>query len=52
MSDESEETTAPTGVIDADAWSMPLPKFTKEDNPHGMLEESSFATLFPKVGRR
>ncbi|XP_063699968.1 KRR1 small subunit processome component homolog [Culicoides brevitarsis] len=31
-----------------DAWSMEIPKFTPEDNPHGMLEESSFSVLFPK----
>lgn len=30
------------------AWSMKLPGFKAEDNPHGLLEESSFATLFPK----
>lgn len=30
------------------AWKMKLPEFTKEHNPHGLLEESSFATLFPK----
>jgi len=29
-------------------WSMKLPAFTKEDNPHGLLEESSFKILFPK----
>jgi len=27
---------------------MKLPEFRKEDNPHGLVEESSFATLFPK----
>lgn len=38
--DESELLTVPDG------WKEP--SFTKEDNPHGLLEESSFATLFPK----
>lgn len=31
-----------------DAWKMKLPEFKPEHNPHGLLEESSFATLFPK----
>ena len=25
-----------------------VPEFTEADNPHGMVEESKFATLFPK----
>ena len=25
-----------------------VPEFTEADNPHGMIEESKFATLFPK----
>ncbi|KAH3742740.1 ribosomal RNA assembly protein KRR1 [Pelomyxa schiedti] len=29
-----------------DFWSEPT--FTKEDNPHGLLEETSFAVMFPK----
>ncbi|RXN37188.1 cytochrome P450 2J2-like protein [Labeo rohita] len=38
--DETELLTVPDG------WKEP--KFTREDNPKGLLEESSFATLFPK----
>ncbi|XP_028810999.1 KRR1 small subunit processome component homolog [Denticeps clupeoides] len=38
--DESELLTVPEG------WKEP--GFTREDNPRGLLEESSFATLFPK----
>jgi len=29
-----------------DHWTVP--KFTKEDNPTGILEESSFAVLYPR----
>ncbi len=49
MSDVEKEDTDETSVVEGDAWSMTIPKFVPEDNPHGMLEESSFATLFPKV---
>ena len=44
MSDTEEN---PKEIVD-DAWSMKIPNFKAEDNPHGMIEESSFATLFPK----
>ena len=46
-SESDEEKEKVTGVIEKDAWSLSIPKFTSEDNPHGMLEESSFATLYP-----
>jgi len=36
-----------TGPID-NAWSLKIPDFKEEDNPHRLLEESSFATMFPK----
>uniref|UniRef100_A0A023F8J4 KRR1 small subunit processome component n=2 Tax=Triatoma infestans TaxID=30076 RepID=A0A023F8J4_TRIIF len=43
MSDEKED---PEAV--EDAWSMKIPEFKPEDNPHSLLEESSFSTLFPQ----
>jgi len=42
----SEEADNPA-VVD-NAWSYKIPEFKPEDNPHGMLEESKFATLFPR----
>lgn len=44
---DSDDDKQETGPID-NAWAMKIPKFTPEDNPHGLLEESKFATLFPK----
>ena len=32
----------------SDAWSLKIPEFKPEDNPRGLLEESSFSTLFPQ----
>ena len=46
MSKNNREEEAPEVV--EDAWKMKLPEFKPEHNPHGLLEESSFATLFPK----
>ena len=46
MADTSTE-KAKIGLVE-NAWQMKLPEFKQEHNPHGLLEESSFATLFPK----
>lgn len=47
MTEVDQEQEAPTGPVE-NAWSLKVPEFTEKDNPHGMLEESKFATLFPK----
>lgn len=44
IDDEEKKTTGPVD----NAWEMHIPEFKKDDNPHGLAEESSFATLFPK----
>lgn len=44
---ESEDEPMSTEPVD-NAWSLKLPEFKAEHNPNGLLEESSFATLFPK----
>ncbi|KYN00572.1 PREDICTED: KRR1 small subunit processome component homolog [Cyphomyrmex costatus] len=43
----SSKKTQKTGPID-NAWSLKIPEFKEEDNPHRLLVESSFATMFPK----
>jgi len=45
--DESGSNAKSSGPID-NAWAMTIPEFKREDNPNGLIEESSFATLFPK----
>ena len=47
MSDDEGETVKRNEPVD-NAWALKVPEFKKEDNPHGLVEESSFATLFPK----
>lgn len=42
-----EDQDIPSGPVE-NAWSLKVPEFKAEDNPHGMVEESSFATLFPR----
>lgn len=46
MSDNEDEPMS-TEPVD-NAWSLKVPAFKPEDNPNGLVEESSFATLFPK----
>lgn len=46
MSDQEDEPMS-TEPVD-NAWEMKVPEFKPENNPNGLLEESSFATLFPK----
>ncbi|XP_043661943.1 KRR1 small subunit processome component homolog [Drosophila teissieri] len=48
---EGEETKISTEPVD-NAWAMKIPAFRQEDNPNGVVEESSFATLFPKYRER
>jgi len=43
--DETEQLS--TEPVD-NAWQLKIPEFKPENNPQGLLEESSFATLFPK----
>ncbi|KAJ8913461.1 hypothetical protein NQ315_013840 [Exocentrus adspersus] len=43
----SEDESKPSGPV-VNAWEMKVPEFKPEHNPHGLLEESSFATLFPQ----
>lgn len=46
-SEKEDQLTGSTGPVD-NAWSLKVPEFKAQDNPHRLLEESSFATLFPK----
>lgn len=44
---DEEQQVVPNGPLE-NAWKLKVPKFKPQDNPHPFLEESSFATLFPK----
>lgn len=46
MENKSEDVD-PTEAVE-NAWKLKVPEFKPEHNPHGLLEESSFATLFPQ----
>lgn len=51
MANSDEDEPMSTEPVD-NAWSLKVPDFKPESNPHGLLEESSFATLFPKYRER
>lgn len=47
MSDSEDDLPQSTEPVD-NAWSLKIPEFKADHNKNGLLEESSFATLFPK----
>lgn len=47
MASSDEDEPMSTEPVD-NAWALKVPEFKAENNPNGLLEESSFATLFPK----
>lgn len=54
MSDNESDAEDHAGSIEhfngpvENAWLLKIPEFNSEDNPHGLVEESSFSSLFPK----
>lgn len=54
MSDTESDVSDQAGQIEhfngpvENAWLLKIPEFKEEDNPQGLLEESSFSCLFPK----
>ncbi|KAJ8926427.1 hypothetical protein NQ314_021215 [Rhamnusium bicolor] len=48
MIDSSEDESQKIAGPIENAWELKVPEFKPEHNPHGLLEESSFATLFPQ----
>ncbi|XP_055849760.1 KRR1 small subunit processome component homolog [Episyrphus balteatus] len=49
MSDDENDDNHPTSTEPVEnAWAMKIPEFKADHNLNGLVEESSFATLFPK----
>lgn len=50
MSDNEDEGPKKQSTEPVDnAWALKIPTFKETDNPHGLVEESSFATLFRNI---